>query len=371
MSWFVADAAKYFHEKGHDIYYICNMDSEFVKEHGCYAHCINVNMKRGLSPINMLKSMFVMYKIFRKEKFDVVQYATPNASFIGSIAARFAGIKYRIYSFWGMRYEGAHGLSRKILMMFEKITCKLSTHVRIVSPKNMEIVIKDGICPREKIGVIGLGGTIGVNTKIYDIAKKNMFRREIRNKLGLSENDYLYAFVGRINADKGINELIEAFKLIEEKYSNVKLLLLGMEDKVNPIKPENLMWAKNAKNVIMLGPVHKNLVCRYIAASDLLVHPTYREGFGKIIQEAMSMRLPVITTNIPGPSEVVEGNISGILIPKGDLKELVDAMSKLYENRDLAQRIADAGYKRFSENFTMEKMVHNIYNEYRKIIGIC
>ena len=210
-----------------------------------------------------------------------------------------------------------------------------------------------------------------MNTKIYNISKKDEFRKETRAKLGLNDNEYLYTFVGRINADKGINELIEAFKMVSAKYNNVKLLLLGMEDKVNPVKPENLKWAKSTANVLMPGPVHKDLVCRYIAASDMLVHPTYREGFGKIIQEAMSMQLPVITTDVPGPSEVVEENISGILVPKADAKALADAMCKLYEDKELADRIAEAGYKRFLENFTMEKMVKNIYDEYSKITGLC
>ncbi len=371
MGWFVADAAKYFHTKGHDVSYVCNMDKTFVKEHESYAHCFNVKMERGLRPLNMLTSMYAMYRIFKREKFDCVQYATPNASFIASIAACLAGIRYRVYGFWGMRYEGAHGISRQLLMAFEKITCLLSTHVRIVSHKNMEIVIKDGVCPREKIGVIGLGGTIGVNTQVYDIGKKEIWRSEIREKLGLSDNDYVFAFVGRINADKGINELIEAFKEVDGKYANVKLLLLGMEDKVNPVKAENMDWARKSGNVLMPGAVHKDMVCRYIAASDLLVHPTYREGFGKIIQEAMSMKLPVITTDVPGPSEVVEENVSGILVPKADVKALVNAMCMLYSDKNLAERIAEAGYRRFSENFTMEKMVGNIYGEYMRITGLC
>lgn len=371
IGWFVSDAAKYFHAKGHEVYYVCSMDDGFIKEHESYAHCINVKMQRGLSPYSMLKSMFIMYKIFKKEKFDCIQYATPNASFVASIAAKLAGIKFRVYGFWGMRYEGSRGISRKILMMFEKITCSLSTHVRIVSYKNMEIVIQDGICSRKKIGVIGLGGTVGVNTNIYDISKKKIYRNEIRLKLGLKENDFLYTFVGRINTDKGVNELIEAFKEVLQKCNNVKLLLLGMEDSVNPIKYENLLWAKNSTDVYMPGPVHKDLVCKYLAASDLLVHPTYREGFGKIIQEAMSMMLPIITTNIPGPSEVIEENISGILVPKADSKALATAMLNLYNDRTFANKLAVSGYNRFIENFTMEKMVKNIYDEYSKITGLC
>lgn len=370
ISWFVADAAKYFHNKGHDVYYICNMDDTFIKENKEYAHCININMKRGLSPINMLSAIIQMYRIFKRENFDCIQYSTPNASFIAAISAKLAGIRYRVYGFWGMRYEGAHGIGRKILMMFEKITCKLSTHVRIVSKKNMEIVIRDGICPKEKIDVIGQGGTIGVNTKVYDISKKQDFREEIRTELGISDNTILYTFVGRINADKGINELIEAFKNVENRCENVKLLLLGMIDSVNPIKQENMEWAKQSNNVIIHEPVHKDIVCRYLAASDILVHPTYREGFGKIIQEAMAMKLPVITTDIPGPSEVIEENISGILIPKGDVIALSNAMVVLFNNPSLAAKLADNGYTRFCENFTMDKMVKNIYDEYSKITDL-
>ena len=369
IEWFVSDAAKYFREKGHEVSYLCNMDEAFINEHGGYARCFDVKLERGLSPINMLRSLIKMYTIFRREKFDCIQYATPTASFIASIAAKMAGIQYRVYGFWGMRYEGAKGMSRKILMMFEKITCALSTHVRIVSPKNMEIVINDGVCSKDKIGVIGLGGTIGVNTKVFDISKKQEFRDSVRNSLGLNELDFLFTFVGRINMDKGINELIDAFKNIENKYKNVKLLLLGMIDSVNPIKEENMEWAKKSINVIMPGPVHKDLVCQYLAASDILVHPTYREGFGKIIQEAMAMKLPVITTDIPGPSEVIEADISGLLVPKANAAALADAMCRLYEDRALAQKLAESGYKRFSDNFTMEKMVKNIYDEYGKITG--
>ena len=370
ISWFVADAAKFFYNNGHEVYYICNMDETFIKENEEYAHCININMKRGLSPINMLSAIIQMYRIFKRENFDCIQYSTPNASFIAAISAKLAGIRYRVYGFWGMRYEGAHGIGRKILMMFEKITCKLSTHVRIVSKKNMEIVIRDGICPKEKIDVIGQGGTIGVNTKIYDISRKDVFRNEIRTELGISDNTVLYTFVGRINADKGINELIESFKIVEKRCENVKLLLLGMIDSVNPIKQDNIKWAKDSINVIIHEPVHKDLVCKYLAASDILVHPTYREGFGKIIQEAMAMKLPVITTNIPGPSEVIEENISGILVPKGDVIALSNAMIYLYNNTSLATKIAENGYIRFCENFTMDKMVKNIYNEYSKITGL-
>lgn len=371
MGWFVADAAKCFAARGHHVYYICNMDEDFIKEHENYAHCINIPMERGMSPVNMLSSICSLYKVFKKEKFDVIQYATPNASLYASIASKMAGVHFRVYGFWGLRYEGFEGFKRKLFIGLEKLTCALSTHVRIVSKKNMEIAIKDGVCPPNKIDVIGLGGTIGVDTKIFDLSKKQTYRSEVRKILNISDDSFLFTFIGRINADKGINELIEAFKEIESQFSNVRLLLLGMEDKVNPIKEENLEWALKSVNVIMPGPVHRTLVAKYIAASDILVHPSYREGFGKIIQEAMSMEIPVITTDIPGPSEVVEKDVSGILVPKADALALKEAMVDLYKNKEKAHKIAKAGYVRFSENFTMVKMVENIYKEYSKITGLC
>lgn len=367
IDWFVADAAKYFSVHGYDVSYICNMDDAFIERHRGYAKCHNVAMKRGLSPINMARSLISIYRIFRQERFDIVQYATPNASFISSIAAKLAGIKFRVYAFWGMRYEGFSGLKRKVFMATEKLTCSLSTHVRIVSHKNMQIVIGDGICPKEKIGVIGLGGTIGVNTRIFDLSRKIEFRTEIRNSLGISDKSFLYCFVGRLNADKGVNELIEAFREMLPKFNNIKLLLLGMEDKVNPVRQENMEWAKSSGDVYMPGPVPQDMVCRYLAASDVLVHPTYREGFGKIIQEAMAMELPIITTDIPGPSEVIEDRVSGWLVPKADVKALAEAMGHFYDNPDLIRILANNGRKRLEDNFTMEKMVSNIYNEYERI----
>lgn len=369
MGWFVADAARYFAQHDYEVHYICNMDEEFIKTHSSYAKCHHVDMKRGMAPANVLKSIWSIYKIFKKEKFDVVQYATPNASLYSSIAAKLAGYKYRVYGLWGLRYEGFEGKKRTIFRKLEQFTCSLSSHVRIVSPKNMEIAIKDGVCSREKIGVIGLGGTIGVNTAIFDVNKKENSNKEIREKLGLKCDDFVFGFVGRINKDKGLNELIEAFKPLSEQNDKLKLVLVGMMDDVNPIKPENLEYAKSNPNVILTGPVHQDLVYKYLASFDVLTHPTYREGFGKIIQEAMAMRVPVITTDVPGPSEVVEESISGVLVPKADSAKLKEAMLYIYENPERADEIAAAGRKRLEENFTMEKMVLNIYNEYQKILG--
>ena len=127
------------------------------------------------------------------------------------------------------------------------------------------------------------------------------------------------------------------------------------------------MLAKSSGDVYMPGPVPQDMVCRYLAASDVLVHPTYREGFGKIIQEAMAMELPVITTDIPGPSEVIEDRVSGWLVPKADVKALAEAMGHFYDNPDLIRILANNGKKRLEDNFTMEKMVNNIYNEYERI----
>ena len=224
MKSFVVETAKYLHnESGYDVTLICNNDDEFAKSLPEYIHYIPVKMARGIS-FSGISSTLKLRKIFKKEKFDLIEYMTPNASFYSSIAGKLAGVKKRVYSQCGIRYVSLSGFGRKVFKLIERLTCKLSTHVRAQSPKNMEFAIEEKLCPREKISVIGIGGTIGVSLEECRSFDKCEARKEYREKYGIPQNAFLYGYVGRVNADKGINELIVAFSQLCEKKENVYLL---------------------------------------------------------------------------------------------------------------------------------------------------
>lgn len=368
MEWFVADSMKNLHENGYDVTMMCKMEPDFVANNSDYAKCVDLPIKRGTSLTNLIKCTFLMWKHFRKEKYDAIYYTSPNAAFCAAIAGQFAGVKKRIYNQWGIRYISLEGKKKKIFKLVEKITCDFSTHIREASPMNMQLAIDEGLCKKEKIAVRGIGGTVGVALSECDAFDKTEARKILRKKYSIPEDAFVYGYVGRINADKGINELILAYEAVKESHSNAWLVLVGMVDETNPLLLENKKTADEDDQIIMTGNVPSNQVYRYMAMFDVLTHPTYREGFGKVLQEAMGMYLPIITTNVPGPKEVVEGGVSGILIPDHDEEILRAEMEHLLVDEELRTSLAIAGRKRAEKYFDRPIMLNNILEDTNRIM---
>lgn len=367
MEWFILPIAKHLAASGYDVTLVSTMDEAFKQKVSGFAKTYDLTMKRGgANPFKMLSLISKLRKFFKKEKFDVVEYATPNASFYASIAARQAGIKIRNYNQWGIRYVSSSGLSRFLLKRIEKMTCRYSTNVRAQSPKNMEFGISEGLYKRNKVKVLGIGGTVGVVLADYDLENKAKIKENIYKKHCIPSASFLYGFVGRINKDKGVNELIGAFKALNDK--DAYLMLVGLDDTVNPIDQDLYTWAKQANNVIFTGQMPVNEVPHYLMSFDLLVHPTYREGFGKIIQEAMAARTPVLTTNIPGPSEVVEEGISGMLVPAKDASALQMMMAELKKDDVKRNDLAKNGRLRAEKYFNREYMVNNFLEDVNELL---
>ena len=369
MDTFVVPFAKVLAENGYEVTYICNMNEEFATRNSGYAKCISLPMRRGFHFFDIFKYTAKLMKIFKKEKFDVVYYATDNASFYSSIAGTFAKIPVRLYAQWGIHYVAATGLSRTIMKFLEKTTCRFSTVIRAQSPKNRQIAIDEKLCKPGKIKVLGLGGTVGVDFAEYEFDKKEEFRQTIRGQYGLTSEDFVFGFVGRITQDKGCVELLTAFK--KGDFSDyAKLMLVGMYDGCEGELLELIEWAKTSEKVVFTGHVKSNEVCKYMSAFDVMVHPTYREGFGKVLQEGLAMGLPIITTDVPGPSEVVEEGVSGMLVPSKDADVLCVAMKNLMADKELMGKFSINGRKRAEENFERSKMVGNILADLNEICGI-
>jgi len=366
MDWFVVDTMRAMAKEGFEVTLVCDMDEAFIERNSDFATCIPVKMARGVDPVGAIRGIRAFLKIFKENKFDVIQYSTPNAALYASVAGWLCKIPRRVYCQWGIRYVTFGGLKRFIFKTLEKITCRFSTHVKGQSPKNRQFAIDEGLCKADKISVIGIGGTVGVDLNEFDISRKAQWRAEIREKYGVREDEFVYGYVGRLNVDKGVNELITAFRSMK----GAKLFLVGMlDDKYGPA-PENLRFAEECPDIIMTGDVPPKEVCRHLAAMDILVHPTYREGFGKVIQEGIAMALPVITTDIPGPSEVIEDGISGVLVPAKDAEALAKEMTALREDKERMKLYSAGGRARAEKYFERSMMIGNIIADYKKLLGI-
>lgn len=368
MDWFLVDSMRNLAKNGYEITLVCDMDEDFIKRNEDFARCVPFPMSRGVSVKDLFGCTKKFKRFFKEERFDVIYYTSPNASMYASAAGKKAGIKTRIYSQCGLRYVSFTGLKRFIFKTVEKMTCKNSTHVRAQSPKNMQFAIEEGLCKADKISVVGIGGTTGVDLSQCRAFDHEEVKVSLREKYGIPKDAFVYGYVGRVNADKGINELITAFKSIEDKQKDAYLCLVGMIDDANPISEENMKYAEENPRIVMTGNVPKEEVYPHMAMFDTLTHPTYREGFGKVLQEAMGVGIPIITTDVPGPSEVVENGVSGILCKVQSSEDLAEKMELLYGDLALRKALVKAGSERAEKYFDRPIMLNNILEDMNKIV---
>lgn len=361
---FVLKTAEYIHKNTDwDISFICNYDENFEKSLPSYIHYIPVKMERGISFAG-IKAMFEMIKIFKHEKFDLIQYSTPNASLYAAIAGKLARVPVRLYCQWGMIFVSFSGIKRKIFKFIEKTVCRLSTHIQPDSKGNLDFSHNEGLYPQNKGSVIWNGSACGVNLEKFDLTKKQEYRDEIRNKYNFFPDDFVFGFVGRITRDKGINELFEAYKKIVQDNKNTYLLMVGNTEQDGTIQKDLFEWAQNCENVIFTG--FTNEVEKYVSAMDTYILPSYREGFGLGVIEAEAMGVPVIVTNIPGPMDAMIDNVTGRAVSPKDVMSLKNVMCDMLHNQQEAKAYGKAGIKFATENFEqkqfLEKVLHNRKN---------
>ncbi len=366
MKTFVVPMMDHLQKNGYDVTLLCSMDQVFIRQYQNLFKCVSVQMKRGIDPLGALRAIWKMYRLFRKERFDMIQYATPNAAFYAAIIGWLTRTPKRVYCQWGIRYVGCNGWERVIFRLMEKVTCSLSTDIRPASRKNLNFAVGENLYRAEKADVVGDGGTIGVDLKRFDISKKAKLRYETRTKLSFG-NSVVFGYVGTVRPDKGCNELLAAFKSLWEKNNSFRLLILGEEFDQDPLNPNLRQWAVECDGVYFAGGVFD--VPRYMAAMDILVHPSYREGFSMVIQEAAAFGLPVITTDIPGPSEVIEENVTGLLVPPKDTASLFGAMERLGEDTNLQKMMGEAGLERDIKLFERSIMLDKVLKDRNTILA--
>jgi len=345
---------------------VANTDPEFEKKLPKGVRYVPIPMQRGIS-ISGIKAMFRMIRLFRKEKFDLVQYSTPNASLYASLAAWVARVPVRLYCQWGIAYVGFTGIKRKIFKAIEKLVCTLSSWVEPDSFGNLNFSHEEGLYPKEKGSVVWNGSASGVNLQKFDISQKIKWRKQIREQYKMGENDFIYGFVGRITGDKGIDELFAACKKLLQKNANVWLMLVGRVDKPETVDQELFAWAQNEKRVIFCG--YTDVVEQYLSAMDAYVLPSYREGFGSAAVEAQAMGLPVVVTDISGLNEAMIPNKTGIVVQKADDASLFDAMLQIQEDEKMRAEFGREAYCFATQRFEQTKLAEYILEDRKRLLN--
>lgn len=344
---------------------ICDDDPTFEAALPQGVRYIPVSMKRGIS-LGGIGAMLKMWKIFRQEKFDLVQYSTPNASLYASMAAKLAGVPVRLYCQWGIAYVGFHGLKRKIFKAIEKLVCRFSTQIEPDSFGNLRFSREEGLYGEEKSRVVWNGSASGVDLTKFDISQKNAWRQAIRSRYGL-EDAFVYGFVGRITRDKGIDELFAAYQKLCAEKENTCLMLVGGKENEQLLDQRLLTWAQEHPRVIFCGQT--NEVEKYMSAMDVYILPSYREGFGSAVVEAEAMGVPVIVSDIPGPTDAMVPEQTGLLVKKADVETLYQAMARVCEDRDLCAALGRQAAGFAAERFDQKQLVRYILEDRKALMG--
>lgn len=337
-----------------DITAIASHKDDLIKigeDNGIKTHYIP--MEREISLFKDFYSLICFICYFIKERPYIVHGNTPKGSLLSMIAAWITRVPVRIYMCHGLRYQGCGGFKRKLLMFMERISCRCATEVMCVSNGIKEVLIEDKITNKEPV-VIWNGSVRGIDTIKFnpDNFKDNS---NLKQQYNLNENDFILTFVGRIVKDKGINELVEAVNILHSKYANIKLLLIGgFENTGNPVSDITKKIIDESDFIIATGP--QSNIASFLSITNLFVFPSYREGFGLSLMEAGAMGVPSIASNIPGCNEVVIDGETGILIPSHSSQAIIDSVEKLYNDRELLNKIKSNCRNSIIERYEQNKL---------------
>lgn len=366
---FLLDLTDYLveHEE-YDVTFISDTSDLLLKYTNEHIHYIPVPMKRGLS-LDGPKAIVRLYKIFYREKFDIVQYSTKNAGTYASVAAWMAKVPCRLYCQWGMMFAALKGFKRALLKLDEKIICGRSTVIEVESNSVRNKAIECGIYKPEKASVIWNGSACGVKLENYDLSKREQWRHEVRAKYNIPCDAVVFGWCGRITRDKGHNELFAAFREIVKNNKNTRLLMVGAYDNVETIDKELFIWAQNCPEVIFTGRVPREEVQVMYSAMDVFCSLSYREGFGLVVIEAAAMQLPGIVTDSLGQIDTHENMVTGLTVRRMCVPDVISAMQFYIDNPDKCIEMGIKARKEVEEKYEQKELLKRLAAHRNELIG--
>ena len=323
---------------------------------------VAVPMERKISPIKDIISLFRLVKLFHKEKPTMVHSLTPKAGLLAMIAAWLCRVPVRIHTFTGLVFPTAKGIKQKILIATDRLTCRCATFINPEGEGVKRDLTKYHITEKP-LNIIGNGNISGIDLETFSRSEKIMDAAEKIRKEGLTT----FCFVGRIVSDKGINELVAAFDELHEKYPATRLLLVGTLEDSDPLKQETLVAINNNQAIEFAG--WQTDIRPYLAASDIFVFPSYREGFPNVVLQAGAMGLPAIVTDINGSNEIIKEGVNGTIIEPRDKEQLKNAMERVLTDEKLRKKFASNARAIIASRYEQKKMWEALRAIYRSLIG--
>ena len=325
-----------------------------------------VPMERGISPFKDLVSIWNMRNVLSKIRPSIVHSYTPKAGLISMIAAKFCGVPVRVHTFTGLIFPTSTGLKKKILIWVDRLICACATHI-VPEGEGVKRDLESYRITRKPLKVIGYGNIAGVDTKYFKDDAPGVEAGQVKlvENLGIGANSTIFCFVGRLNRDKGVSELVEAFNRLPE---SAHLILVGGLDASAPVSNETLARIESNPRIHALGFLSD--IRPALKLADFLVLPSYREGFPNVVLQAGAMGLPVIATDISGCNEAVEPRLNGWLVPPRSVEPLENAMKEaMQSSEDTRAKMGENARTRIKQRFERQQHWQRMQKFYQELLN--
>jgi glycosyltransferase involved in cell wall biosynthesis len=358
---------RFMREQGFEVYTMSAAGKEVPEVVKEGVEHIEIPLTRKITPIQDLLCLWKMMRIIRSMRPHIVHTHTPKAGLIGMLAAWLCSVPVRMHTVAGLPLVEATGLKRFILVLTEKITYFCATGVYPNSVGLKDYMTQVLGVRNDKLKIIGKGSSNGIDTNRFKRSEDmEQQANELRSRYGIKPGDVVFSFVGRIVKDKGIGELVHAFKRLPELTGGAKvyLLLIGpFEQELDPLHEDDYKFLHDSKNVILAG--FQSDVRPWIMASDVFVFPSYREGFPNVVMQSCCLNVPCIVSNINGCNEIIQHGQTGIIVPVKNAEAVYQAMVTLMENAPLRQSYSQAARNYIVANFDQQFVWNELLNEYK------
>ena len=364
---FLRGQVNYFRDSGYSVIVISSPGDACASAVASGEPTIPVPMAREISPLRDLLALWRLWRIMRRLRPAITNVSTPKAGLLGGLAACFAGVPCRIYTLRGLRCETLTGVSRRLLLLTERIACLCAHRVLCVSHSLRRQAVALGVLDLEKSHVLGSGSSNGVESSRFDLDETKASEViELRERLGIRQDAPVVGFAGRFTRDKGIAELLQAASLLRTRFPELRLLLVGDGDEGDRLPPEIRLRISADPNIICSGFVADP--APYYHLMDVLALPTHREGFPNVVLEANAAGKPAVVTDATGAVDSVIDGVTGFIVRVGDSTALAEALQKLLDDRMLLACMGKNGRKRVLAEFHPKHIWEDLGAQYQSLL---
>ena len=346
--------------KEFDITLVANFETQADFEVPFVTNTKHIAIHRSINPLKDFLALIQLYFFFKKESFHVVHSVTPKAGLLAMTAAWMSRIPIRIHIFTGQVWHTQSGFKKQFLKFLDRLLVVFTTHILVDGQSQRQFLITNKIITDKNSKVLGKGSISGVDVQKFNPSSE--IRNLYRAQLNFQNNDIVFAFLGRMNTDKGILDLAKAFQKLHADFPNVKLLLIGfdeeqMQEKIRQIQTENIIY---------FGPTPKPQ--EVLQAADVFCLPSYREGFGTSVIEASLLELPIICSDTYGLAETIIENKTGLRHEVKNVDQLYNQMKLLVQNEETRTVLGKNGRQYVLEHFSADEISLQWLTFYKDIL---